>query len=79
MAIRPPEGRSVPHIDDLLASEAPLWEEARRGARGPRVLLATSMGGFNHGAMTDKALALALTLRGARLTSSCATACPAAT
>ncbi|HEY5411447.1 MAG TPA: capsule biosynthesis protein, partial [Caulobacteraceae bacterium] len=29
--------------------------------------LATSMGGFNHGAVTDKALAIALTLRGARV------------
>ena len=54
------------NIDELLAT--PAWEEARRRAEGgPRVLLATSMGGFNHGAMTDKALAIALTLRGAKV------------
>ena len=55
------------HIDEILATEEPLWEAAKRRANGPRVLLATSMGGFNHGAMTDKALALALTLRGAKV------------
>ena len=53
-------------IDGLLAG--PLWEEAKRRAEaGPRVLLATSMGGFSHGAITDKALAIALTLRGAKV------------
>ncbi len=54
-------------IDELLTREAPLWRAAVQRADGPRVLLATSMGGFNHGAVTDKALALALTLRGARV------------
>ena len=53
-------------IDELLAT--PQWAAARRRAEsGPRVLLATSMGGFNHGAVTDKALAIALTLRGAKV------------
>ncbi len=53
-------------IDDLIASSD--WAEIRRRAEGgQRVLLATSMGGFNHGAMTDKALAIALTLRGAKV------------
>ena len=56
----------MPNIDEFLAT--PAWEEARRAAEaGPRVLLATSMGGFNHGAVTDKALAIALTLRGAKV------------
>ena len=56
----------MPKIDEFLAT--PAWEEAKRqAATGPRVLLATSMGGFNHGAMTDKALAIALTLRGAKV------------
>ena len=56
------------HIDEILAADSGLWERAKASARGgPRVLLATSMGGFNHGAMTDKALALALTLRGAKV------------
>ena len=51
-------------IDDLLGSAE--WARAREAsATGPRVLLATSMGGFNHGAVTDKALAIALTLHGA--------------
>ncbi len=54
------------HIDELLAGAA--WAEAKRRAdSGPRVLLATSMGGFNHGAVTDKALAIALTMRGANV------------
>ena len=53
-------------IDDLLDSEA--WGDAKHRAEdGPRVLLATSMGGLNHGAMPDKALAIALTLRGAKV------------
>lgn len=56
----------MPHIDELLVQSAPAWERARRrGAIGPRVLVATTMGGFNHGATTEKALAIALTLRGA--------------
>jgi hypothetical protein len=56
------------HIDELIANDAALWAAARaRGESGPRVLLATSMGGFNHGAVTDKALAIALTLRGAKV------------
>ncbi len=56
------------HIDELIANDSALWAAARaRGESGPRVLLATSMGGFNHGAVTDKALAIALTLRGAKV------------
>jgi len=56
------------HIDELIAQDSALWAAAKaRGESGPRVLLATSMGGFNHGAVTDKALAIALTLRGAKV------------
>lgn len=54
-------------IDEVLAREAGTWRAAVAAARGPKVLLATSMGGFNHGAVTDKALALALTLRGVQV------------
>ena len=47
------------HIDELIAQDSALWAAAKaRGESGPRVLLATSMGGFNHGAVTDKALAI---------------------
>ncbi len=42
------------------------WEVAKKGASpGQRVLLATSMGGYDNGAMLESALAVALTLRSA--------------
>jgi hypothetical protein len=44
------------------------WDQARRAAEGgPRILIATSMGGYRHGALLESALAVALTLRGARV------------
>ncbi len=58
----------MPDFDSLLAAEADVLAAAR-AAKGAakRVLVATSMGGFNHGAMTEKALAVALSLRGAQV------------
>ncbi len=54
--------------DNVLREEAALWSEASaRAESGRRVLIATTMGGFNQGAMTEKALAMALTLRGAKV------------
>jgi hypothetical protein len=57
----------VPTIDELLTLEGERWASARLRPGGLRVLAATSMGGFNHGAVTEKALAIALTLRGAKV------------
>lgn len=56
----------APQIDAILESE---WPALRNGipaaSINKRVLIATSMGGFNQGAVTEKALAIALMLRGA--------------
>jgi len=43
------------------------WEQARRDAKGPRVLVATSVGAFLPGASLEGLLAAALTLRGAQV------------
>lgn len=51
----------------LLGRDAAAWERARADAQGPRVLFATSMGGFVLGSLVESALAAALTLRGARV------------
>jgi len=54
--------------DSLLHNNTDYWNIARQAAKGgPRVLMATSMGGFEHGALTESALAVALTLRGAQV------------
>jgi len=45
---------------------APLWESARRAAKGgPRVLMATGIGSYAHAVTLESALAAALTFRGA--------------
>lgn len=52
----------------LLQVDARLWSERLAGAKsGQRVLMATSLGGYNHGAMVESALAIAATLRGAQV------------
>ena len=52
----------------LLRQEAAHWDAAREAARdGQRVLMATSIGGYPFGATLESALAVALTLRGARV------------
>ena len=52
----------------LLARESAAWSEARaRAAQGPRVLLATGMGGYLAGVHLESLLAVALTLRGAQV------------
>lgn len=53
----------MPHIDDLLKDSPHFFDAV--ASSGKRVLVATSMGGFNQGAVTEKALAIALMLRGA--------------
>lgn len=44
-----------------------LWRRARERANGPKVLIATLVTGFHHCSMLESALAMALTLRGARV------------
>ncbi|MFQ5563982.1 MAG: capsule biosynthesis protein [Parvularculaceae bacterium] len=57
---------TVPDIDDLLRESPIIAQNNETDPSGKkRVLIATSMGGFNQGAVTEKALAIALTLRGA--------------
>src|SRR3546814_12168900 len=49
----------------LLRAGAVRWMDRRSTASGPRVLMATSLGGYNHGAVVESVLAVASTLRGA--------------
>src|SRR3972149_4367321 len=54
--------------DSLLRKDNPLWNQSRSsGEGGPRVLMATSLGGYNQGAILESLLSVALTLRGARV------------
>jgi hypothetical protein len=58
----------LPDWDRLLAAERPQWDEAcRRAAMGPAVLMATTVGGLAALSPLESALAVALTLRGARV------------
>jgi len=64
---RPAEG-PYPDWARLLKADRALWARALAGARdGPRVLIATSAGGYVPGAIGESLLAVALTLRGARV------------
>lgn len=52
----------------IVKRDAEHWARARRAVEnGPRVLIATSMGGFHAGLLVEGALAVALTLRGAKV------------
>ncbi len=52
----------------ILRRDAAIWDKARQSAeKGPRVLVATSMGGYFHGSVVESTLAVALTLRGAQV------------
>lgn len=70
-AARSAVGPISPHHPDwraLLAREDTDWSEARaRAAQGPRVLIATGMGGYLAGVQLESMLAVALTLRGAQV------------
>ena len=60
--------RGLPDWASLLHDEWPQWRAAVRAARGgPRVLLATSVGGYLGGTNLESLLAVALTLRGAHV------------
>lgn len=53
---------------DIMRNQAGEWQERRRAAvDGARVLMATSLGGYDLGAMLESALAVALTMRGANV------------
>jgi len=52
----------------FLQAEAKLWRVRKSEASsGQRVLMATSMGGYDHGAVVECGLAIATTLRGAKV------------
>jgi hypothetical protein len=55
-------------LHELVDKESGLWARARQQASvGPRILIATSMGCYNHAIMLESVLAVALTLRGAHV------------
>jgi len=57
-----------PDWKTILGSNLALWDDARRrAATGPTVLVATSVGGYAPGSIFESLLAVALTLRGARV------------
>lgn len=52
----------------LARNQSDYWKAARNAAQtGPGVLMATSIGSFLHGSIVESALAVALTLRGAKV------------
>lgn len=64
---RPPAS-PYPDWERLLKKDRALWERAlSRAQNGPRVLMATSAGGYVPGAIGESMLAAALTLRGAEV------------
>lgn len=52
---------------DMLGRDWQEWRERTRRAKGLRVLIATSMANYNHASVVERSLAVALTLRGARV------------
>ncbi|HJY26731.1 MAG TPA: hypothetical protein VJ306_01760 [Pyrinomonadaceae bacterium] len=64
----PPPESPYPNWKKLLHSEAGLWTRAVSSSdNGPRILIGTSAGGFVPGAIVESMLAVALTLRGAKV------------
>src|SRR5688500_1768239 len=62
------KGGATPVWPPLLGADSGLWEDAKQSAQtGPRVLMATGIGGYPLGSFVESALALALTLRGAQV------------
>ena len=57
-----------PDWQTILDRDRALWDEARRrAAGGPSVLVASTVGGYGAGSVFESMLAVALTLRGARV------------
>ena len=64
----PPPESPYPNWKKLLQSEAGLWARTVSSSdNGPRILIGTSAGGFVPGAIVESMLAVALTLRGAKV------------
>jgi hypothetical protein len=63
---RPPQPE-LPDWTSFLAREEPAWREAVAKADGPAVLIATAVGGLSALSVVESMLAVALTLRGARV------------
>ena len=64
-----PQSSPPPNIVDLVAKDPSRWKRAlKAGLRGPEVLIATSVGGHPAIRELDMALAIGLTLRGAKVT-----------
>ena len=58
----------LPNWTNLLATNQDLWGDAKHRARtGPKILLATSVGGNTPLTLVESVLAVALTLRGAQV------------
>lgn len=51
----------------VLSTDWPGWKKAMKAAKGQRILIATSMANYNHAAVLERSLAVALTLRGANV------------
>jgi len=69
----------LPDWSRRIKQDAGLWRDARaRAAKGPSILIATSVGGFGPGTIVESLLGVALTLRGANVrTLLCDAALPA--
>lgn len=63
-----PSGHILPDWNAILSTNRPLWEQAKtRAASGPGVLMATNVSGHSPATVVESVLAVALTLRGARV------------
>src|SRR5688500_4401897 len=63
--VRPPLSGPGLSWSRLLDTDADRWATALAHANGTRVLVATSLGGYDHGTVLESVLTVALTLRGA--------------
>lgn len=62
-----PQTELLPNWLELLGDDWSRWKRALASAKGPRVLIATSLGGFLPGSLIESLLGVALTLRGAQV------------
>jgi hypothetical protein len=63
-----PAPSPFPDWPGLLEKDWSRWQDAVKAAKGgPRILIATSIGGFSPGTVVESMLAVALTLRGAQV------------
>lgn len=64
---KPPADPRLPDWRAIISSDRGLWNESRKRAQsGPRVLIGTAIGGHSQFTVVESALAVSLTLRGAR-------------